>query len=122
MSGMKVYIAGPMRGIPYFNFPAFFEAEVGLIKQGFQVLNPAKRDEKGGFRWKRCPFGSQEELAEQGFDLRKAMREDLSMICNSAEGLVLLPGHEESLGATVELDLAVCLGLPVFPWGESCHL
>ena len=45
---IKVYIAGPMRGIDDDNFPAFYEAEETLKKQGvYEVLNPARMDEKG---------------------------------------------------------------------------
>ena len=40
----KVYVAGPMRGIPEFNFPAFFAAADKLRGDGFAVFNPAERD------------------------------------------------------------------------------
>ena len=39
-----LYLAGPMRGIPEFNVPAFFEAEARLVSAGFNVINPARRD------------------------------------------------------------------------------
>lgn len=41
---MKVYIAGPMTGLPEFNFPLFFEAEELLKGHGFEVINPARED------------------------------------------------------------------------------
>ena len=35
---MRLYIAGPMRGIPLWNFPAFDAARDMLIKEGARVL------------------------------------------------------------------------------------
>ncbi len=34
LTGVKVYIAGPMTGLPMFNRPAFFAAEAYLQAQG----------------------------------------------------------------------------------------
>ena len=39
-----IYIAGPMRGYPEFNFPAFYAAEERLRARGHAVFNPARRD------------------------------------------------------------------------------
>lgn len=38
----KVFISGPMTGLPNYNRDAFNEAEDLLIKAGFTVVNPAK--------------------------------------------------------------------------------
>lgn len=39
---MKIFLSGPMTGIPEFNRPAFFEAEAALKAKGHQVWNPAR--------------------------------------------------------------------------------
>ena len=44
ISPIKVYLAGPMRGIANFNFPAFDFAAHKLRNQGFYVFSPAERD------------------------------------------------------------------------------
>ena len=37
----RIYVAGPMSGLPAFNFPAFHEAAADLRACGFDVVNPA---------------------------------------------------------------------------------
>ena len=46
---MKIYIAGPMRSYPAFNFPAFHAAAKDLRERGHAVWSPAENDEKMGF-------------------------------------------------------------------------
>lgn len=46
---MRCYIAGRMRGIKWYNFPAFDKARENLIKMGFEVISPADLDRKNGF-------------------------------------------------------------------------
>lgn len=101
---MKVYLAGPMTGLPQFNFPAFDAAAEKLRLLGLDVFNPAQMDRDLGFD----PSGG---AVTQEF-LRDAMRRDLSAICD-ADSIAMLPGWEKSGGARVEWMLAVHLGLKV---------
>lgn len=104
-----VYIAGPMRGYPEFNFPTFDRAEKLLLEQGYEVWSPARHDRERGFD----PTGLTgfENLNEIGFDLRRALYADTGVITNEADAICLLPGWENSPGVRAELALAAAIGL-----------
>jgi hypothetical protein len=96
---MKVYIAGPMTGLPFYNYPAFQVAAVALDRAGYEVLTPVHDgdlDEQGNalFSWQ--------------FYLRRALK-----MVTDADALALLPGWENSKGANLEKTIADGLGLPV---------
>lgn len=113
---MKIYVAGPMRGIPEFNFPAFHAATAKLRAEGHHVFNPAERDiEHHGVDISKGNAAGCEELAtkEHGFNLREALKDDLEFICLHADAIALLPGWHNSRGAAAELATAVALGLKV---------
>lgn len=107
---MKLYLAGPMTGIEHFNFPAFDAAAKHLRDAGHTVFNPADNDRENGFDGKSAA-GDPVEAAAKGFDLRTALKQDLSWICDHAEGIALLPGWEESRGARAEVALGRALGI-----------
>jgi hypothetical protein len=115
---MKLYLAGPMSGLPSYNFPAFDAAAKQLREAGHTVFNPAENDRENGFD----ATGLQgHEAAEHGFDLREALKQDLSWICDNAEGIALLPGWEASKGARAEVALSRALNIPAwlcFYWLE----
>jgi len=103
---VKVYIAGPMRGFAEYNFPAFDYAARRLRQAGHNAINPAELDRVVGIHEWTDPL-------PKDF-MRGAMRRDLTIICDEAEGIVLLPGWRDSRGALVEKSLCDLLGLPSF--------
>lgn len=112
---MKVYLAGPMRGIPEFNFPAFFAAEHFLKEQGHEVFNPARRDEEEhgtGFADGNTK-GDEALAAQKGFSLRSALADDTNWIARYAEAIYLLPGWQNSFGAKAEKALGDALHLQI---------
>jgi len=119
---MKVYLAGPMRGIPYFNFPAFHEAQALLAYHGFDVFNPARRDEEAGLVWSECPEGSEEEMERQCFDISAALLEDIQYVMYEAEAVVLLDGWNESDGAVTEASVASMMGKKLFSMSADGEL
>lgn len=106
----RLYIAGPMRGIPEFNFPRFDWAELVLTTAGHATVSPAQHDREEGFD----PAGmdGNEDLGELGFDLKAALGWDLEQVAN-ADGVAVLDGWERSSGARAEVATAHALGIPV---------
>ena len=77
---MKLYLAGPMRGYPQFNFPAFHAYAKMLREQGHTVFSPAEKDiERHGTDISADNATGDESLAakQHGFNLRVALAEDL---------------------------------------------
>lgn len=111
---MRIYLAGPMRGIPQFNFTAFHSAAAQLRAQGHEVFNPAERDEQAhGAEVSNSASGDLADIVHTGFNHRETMKADMAWICDHAEAIAMLPGWEKSKGARAELALAECLGLQV---------
>jgi hypothetical protein len=99
-----IYIAGPMRGYPEHNFPAFDAAAKELRRAGWRVLSPAEMDRVAGIH-------EFTDLSNPSTSIkREVMRRDCAALCE-ADAIALLPGWEKSAGVKVELTLAKFLGL-----------
>lgn len=112
----KAYLAGPMRSIPLFNFPAFNAAAAKLRSEGWIVFNPAEKDnERHGTDISAGNATGDEKIAakDHGFNLREALALDLDFICREADAIFMLPGWQASKGATAERATAIALGLEV---------
>ena len=114
----KIYLAGPMSGIPEFNFPLFNATAKALRKLGHEVFNPAERDTErhGGVDIsKGNATGSQEQAkTEHSFSLDEALADDCEYICRKSTAIYMLPGWENSKGARAEHALAFALGRQIF--------
>lgn len=104
----SIYLAGPMRGIPYFNFPAFHAAREMLRAQGHIVFCPAENDIRR--HGKDISIGNPTgdidmAAAEHQFDVAQAIHEDLTFIAVGDKNgpcttIAFLPGWEYSSGAS----------------------
>lgn len=113
MTEGKIYVAGPMRGIKYFNFPSFDMAKRKLTIEGWEVVSPADLDREVGFDVKSLPEDYDwRDLGSIGFDLSKAVDRDVDAI-KKCQAIYMLDGWENSKGATAEKALAEWLGLEV---------
>jgi hypothetical protein len=100
----RVYIAGPMRGYPQFNFPAFDAARDAWAARGWEVVSPADMD--------RTLDGVQENnpTPDQIHSFAHYMRRDISALL-TVDAIAFLPGWEASTGANVEKVVAQALNL-----------
>jgi Domain of unknown function (DUF4406) len=112
---MNVYLAGPMRGYPEFNYPAFRAAAALLRADGHSVFSPAERDieRHNGEDISVGTLGDLAEIEAKGFNIRDAIFDDLSYIIRHADAIALLPGWETSKGVACELATAEFLDLKV---------
>ena len=117
---MRLYLAGPMTGLPLWNFPAFAVAAAALRSEGHTVLSPAEHDRELGW----SPFGEDPPTEEQ---LEKMFQWDLAMISagpmdmsysslirNPVDAVALLPGWARSPGAKLEALVAQKCGRKLY--------
>lgn len=112
---MKIYLAGPMAGVRYFNAQAFNEAAARLRGDGHEVVNPIEEDEKrlGELWWARYEAGDESKVV--GFNRRQVIAACCVTVCE-CDAIALLPGWQDSRGARAELEVARAVGLKVIPW------
>lgn len=88
----RTYIAGPMTGLPDFNYPAFNAAAAALRAQGVDAINPADHGIVPGATWEDY------------------LRADLVQLA-TCEAVYFLPGWSKSRGALLEHHVAAALGM-----------
>lgn len=104
---MKIYIAGPMRGKPRFNFDEFDAAAKLLKGAGHEPVNPADLDRACGFDPDRDAH-----LVTRGF-IQDCMRRDLHAL-TECDAIMVLPGWDQSVGAKLEVATARSMGMCVY--------
>lgn len=111
---MKLYVAGPMRGLPDFNFPAFDAAADFLRSLGHEVISPAEHDREVYPDIEAWPgYAAGDTSLCPAFDFIAAITWDMKAVLDS-DGIVLLPGWEASSGVAHELYVAKAAGKFVF--------
>ena len=93
---MRIFLSGPMTGLPDFNYPNFNNTAAILRSHGHTVLNPAEN----------CNGRKDLEHSEY-------LKYSLSQVV-CAEAIAMLPGWEISKGATLELSVAQAIGLKAY--------
>ena len=111
---MILYLSGPMRGRPSFNFPTFDAVAKSLRSQGYAILSPAEHDRElypDIEHWPGFASGSEAECPK--FALPSSLAWDFQAITDS-DGIALMDGWDESRGSRAERFVAECVGKPVF--------
>lgn len=98
----KFYLAGPMTGIPQFNFPTFDAAAADLRSRGYDIVSPAELDDpKTRELSLASPDGKPEEKLN-GQTWADFLARDVKLIGDQVTGIILLPGWWKSRGARLE--------------------
>jgi hypothetical protein len=106
-----VYIAGPMRGLPDCNFPAFDAARDRIATAGHIAVSPADHDRDLGI----VPTLGPDEM-ERRFVQLEGWRWDIEQVAD-CDAVYMLRGWESSTGARAEHAIAVWLHKEI--WYES---
>jgi hypothetical protein len=88
----RLYLSGPMSGVPDLNFPQFHAEAERLRAIGFDVVNPAEINTDPGESWASC------------------LRKDIAALV-TCDVIAMLPGWESSKGATLEHYVARALNM-----------
>ena len=90
----RIYISGPMTGMPELNFPAFHAEAARLTALGYDVVNPADLNPEPEKGWHEC------------------MRRDLAALL-TCDALALMDGWQKSAGAHLEMHVAHRVGMEI---------
>lgn len=115
---MKYYLAGPMTGIPQFNYPAFDAAAAQLRSDGYDIVSPAEMDdEKTRAAAMASPDGKPGLGSTNGETWGDFLARDVKLIADTVDGIICLPGWEGSKGARLEVFVGL-LGHKQFAFYE----
>lgn len=109
MTGKRIYIAGPMTGVPRFNRPRFQQSARILRAQGWTVESPVEI---------AAAFGSDNTIVTTPGMLDAVIEAELAALAK-CDAIYLLAGWEDSRGAKRELWLALDKGLEVIVEGRG---
>ena len=104
MSDKPFYLAGPMTNIPQYNFPAFEDAAKRLRAIGFSLIVPSETDSPAVQAAARAsPDGSYDADGKVGGETwGDVLAKDVKRIADVVQGIILLPGWQQSRGARLE--------------------
>jgi hypothetical protein len=108
MGQLTVYVAGPMRGYPFYNFPAFDAAKQMLERLGMRVVSPADHDRELGFN-PTADMDVSKHPEKNVLDIGEVLLWDLQQV-KECDMLFMLNGWDKSQGARLEHDLGRALG------------
>lgn len=92
---MKIYLSGPMSGIPNGNRPLFHSETRRLRNIGYYIVNPAENDDESATR-----------------SHADCLRTDIRQLLD-CDMIAMLPGWQKSKGANIERAVAVALNMSI---------
>lgn len=114
---MKLYLAGPMSGIPKHNFPQFEKAARSLRARDHDVVSPHELDAE---QERAASWASPDGAMSQQLWAECLARDIKIIVADGIESIVVLPGWAGSRGAALETYVGYRLQrLPVYHYGDK---
>lgn len=110
-----IYIAGPMTGIPAYNYPAFIAAAEDMRERGFPIISPHELDKDANDIYDialKSNNGLDPAVTESVY--AGLLARDVQLIADHCDGICFLQGWERSKGARLEAFVAVNWGYHKF--------
>lgn len=110
---MKLYVSGPMTGVPNHNYPLFERVTHALRVVGHEVVSPHEADLE-----EDLPHGESEDgLSVSDEEYEELLSRDHRIIAEGDfDGIVFLPGWQESGGAGREGRMMFSAGGRAYIW------
>ena len=116
----KFYLAGPMTGYEQFNFPAFHTAALNLRTRGLNIISPAEMDAESDIAEKAMASTTGDlvdaNIKETWGDL---LARDVKLIADGVDGIIFLPGWEQSRGARLEAFVGLLCDKELYTYCED---
>ncbi len=96
----RLYIAGPMSGIPDLNYPLFNEVAEFYRAEGYHVENPAENTIDAS-------------ITDSFLQWQEFMRLSIAQLI-TCDVVAVLPDYLASRGAALEVHIAKAIGLTIF--------
>ena len=100
----RIYVAGPMRGYPKFNYPKFNDYTESLRSVGWDVVNPVEIG---------AGYGTPEQINADPALLEAVMAAEI-LALKTCDAIYLLDGWHKSEGALKELATAISYRLKIY--------
>lgn len=100
----KIYIAGPMRGLPDFNYPKFDQYAQAHRAVGWDVVNPVEIG---------ADYGTPEQINADPALLAAVMAAEIHAL-ETCDAIYLLDSWQNSEGARKELATAISYRLKIY--------
>ena len=117
---MKMYLAGPMSGIPQFNYPRFDYVAGELRTLGYDVQSPAEMDSP---ETRAAALASEDGSLGSGVINGESwgdfLARDVKLVADEIDGVCLLEGWDKSRGARLEAFVALTVRKPVYFWNDQ---
>jgi hypothetical protein len=123
----KFYLAGPMSGIPQFNFPLFFRVAKELRDQGYNIVSPAEIDDEADTTAAiQSPDGNPDKRTGKLCNDKTwgdFLARDVKLLADGGvTGIIFLPNWETSSGAKLEATVGLLKKFEFRMWDDEVDI